>query len=59
MIPQVDTASEAEEAVKYSRYPPLAKEGIAPWFASYLGLSLDDVFEKIKKKIYSFFKWKV
>ena len=29
MIPQVDTASEAEEAVKYSRYPPLGERGIA------------------------------
>ena len=50
MIPQVDTASEAEEAVKYSRYPPLGERGIAPWFASYLGLSLDDVFEKDKEE---------
>ena len=50
MIPQVDTASEAEEAVKYSRYPPLGERGIAPWFASYLGLSLNDVFEKDKEE---------
>ena len=50
MIPQVDTASEAEEAVKYSRYPPLGERGIAPWFASYLGLSLEEVFEKDKEE---------
>ena len=50
MIPQVDNASEAEEAVKYSRYPPLGERGIAPWFASYLGLSLEEVFEKDKEE---------
>ena len=50
MIPQVETASEAEKAVKFARYPPLGNRGIAPWFASHLDLSLNEVFELDKKE---------
>ena len=50
MIPQVETASEAEIAVKFARYPPIGNRVIAPWFASHLDLSLQEVFELDKKE---------
>jgi len=50
MIPQVETASEAEKAVKYSRYPPVGNRGVAPWFASYTGSSMADVFKYDKEE---------
>ena len=43
MIPQIDTAEEAENAVKFSRYAPLGERGVGPGFATQLGLSLDDI----------------
>ncbi|MAU55814.1 MAG: aldolase [Dehalococcoidia bacterium] len=50
MVPQVDSASEAEQAVKYARYPPVGERGVAPWFAGYVGLNLQDVFDKDKNE---------
>lgn len=50
MVPQVDTADEAEKAVKFARYPPAGERGIAPWFAGSLGISLEEVFELDKSQ---------
>ena len=43
MVPQVDNPEEALQAVKFAKYPPLGERGIAPWFASFFGLSQHDV----------------
>ena len=45
MIPQIDSAEEAEAAVKYSRYSPLGERGVGPWFATQLGLELDEILK--------------
>ena len=50
MVPQVDTADEAEKAVKFARYPPAGERGIAPWFAGSLGISLEEVIELDKSQ---------
>ena len=39
MVPQVDNPEEALDAVKFSKYPPQVERGIAPFFASFMGLS--------------------
>ena len=43
MVPQVDNAEEAAQAIAYAKYPPIGERGIAPWFAGPMGLSADDV----------------
>ena len=43
IVPQVDTPDEAQAAVRYARYPPLGERGIAPWFATPLGITTADV----------------
>ena len=43
MVPQVDNPEEAEQAVKYAKYPPMGERGIAPWFAGFFGQSQHDV----------------
>tara|TARA_B100000029_G_C17555718_1_gene951631 strand:- start:229 stop:996 length:768 start_codon:yes stop_codon:yes gene_type:complete len=43
MIPQINSAEEAEAAVKYSRYSPLGERGVGPWFATQLGLKSDEI----------------
>jgi 2-keto-3-deoxy-L-rhamnonate aldolase RhmA len=45
MVPQVDNEVEAAEAIKYARYPPLGERGIAPFFATYLGITADEVIK--------------
>jgi 2-keto-3-deoxy-L-rhamnonate aldolase RhmA len=45
MVPQVDNAEEARQAIKYAKYPPLGERGIAPFFAGLLGVSGDDVIK--------------
>ena len=45
MIPQVDSAEEAESAVKFSRYAPLGERGVGPWFATQLGLQSDEIIK--------------
>jgi len=45
MIPQIASAEEAEAAVKYSRYSPLGERGVGPWFATQLGLQLDEILK--------------
>jgi 2-keto-3-deoxy-L-rhamnonate aldolase RhmA len=45
MVPQVDNAEEARQAIRYAKYPPLGERGIAPWFAGLLGVSGDDVIK--------------
>jgi len=37
MVPQVDTAEEAERAVQYAKYPPIGKRGVAPHWVSLAG----------------------
>jgi 2-keto-3-deoxy-L-rhamnonate aldolase RhmA len=43
MVPQVDNAQQAAQAIRYAKYPPLGNRGIAPWFAGPLGVTYDDV----------------
>lgn len=43
MVPQVDTASEAKDVVRYSKYPPVGERGIAPWFAALAGIDANEV----------------
>ncbi|MBG91681.1 MAG: hypothetical protein FI713_04005 [SAR202 cluster bacterium] len=43
MVPQVDNANEAKEAIRYSKYPPIGERGIAPWFAGPMGIPAGDV----------------
>ena len=45
MVPQVDNAEEAAQAITYAKYPPIGERGIAPWFAEPMGLSADEVIE--------------
>ncbi len=45
MVPQVDNPEEAADAIRYAKYPPMGERGIAPWFASMLGISQDDVLK--------------
>jgi 4-hydroxy-2-oxoheptanedioate aldolase len=45
MVPQVDTPEEARAAVQSAKYPPIGKRGIAPYFASYLGVSAQDIID--------------
>ncbi|MEX0925343.1 MAG: aldolase/citrate lyase family protein [Dehalococcoidia bacterium] len=46
MVPQVDNPEEAATAIKYSKYPPIGERGIAPWFASSLGITQGDVIKQ-------------
>ena len=43
MIPQVDNPEEVLEAVTYAKYPPIGERGIAPWFASVMGVDSGQV----------------
>ena len=43
MVPQVDNPEEALDAVKFSKYPPQGERGIAPFFASFMGLSPEEI----------------
>ena len=45
MVPQVDNPEEAADAIRYAKYPPMGERGIAPWFASLLNVTQDDVLE--------------
>jgi 4-hydroxy-2-oxoheptanedioate aldolase len=45
MVPQIDTADDAKNAVSWAKYPPLGMRGIAPYFAGYLGLSDQDIID--------------
>jgi len=45
MVPQVDNPEEVKEAISYAKYPPIGERGIAPWFASPLGITGDDVIK--------------
>jgi 2-keto-3-deoxy-L-rhamnonate aldolase RhmA len=45
MVPQVDNAAEARDAIRYAKYPPVGERGIAPFFASFLGITQDDVIK--------------
>ena len=46
MIPQVNTAEAARNAVKYSHYPPVGERGIAPFFASLAGIDPNEIVLK-------------
>lgn len=43
MIPQVNTAEEAERAVRYARYAPEGNRGISPYWAMLAGLDFNHV----------------
>ncbi len=43
MIPQVNTAEEAERAVRYARYAPEGNRGISPYWAMMAGLDFNHV----------------
>ena len=43
MVPQVDNADEARQAINYAKYPPLGERGIAPWFAGPMGIDTTEV----------------
>ena len=45
MVPQVDNPEEAAEAIQYAKYPPIGERGIAPFFASMMGIPASDVIE--------------
>ena len=45
MVPQVDNPEEAADAVRYAKYPPMGERGIAPWFASLMNITQDDVLQ--------------
>ncbi len=45
MVPQVDNPEEALQAIKYAKYPPIGERGIAPFFATFLGITQDDVIK--------------
>ncbi len=45
MVPQVDNPAEARQAVKYAKYPPMGERGIAPFFATFLGISGEEVLK--------------
>ncbi len=45
MVPQVDNPEETAEAVRYAKYPPMGERGIAPWFASMMNITQDDVLK--------------
>ena len=46
MVPQVDNADEARQAINYAKYPPLGERGIAPWFAGPMGIDAAEVISK-------------
>ncbi len=46
MIPQVDNPGEAAAAIDAAKYPPMGSRGIAPFFASYLGLTAHEIVTK-------------
>jgi 4-hydroxy-2-oxoheptanedioate aldolase len=50
MVPQVDNPEEAAQAISYAKYPPTGARGIAPFFASFLGLSQHDVVVNANKE---------
>ncbi len=50
MVPQVDNPEEVMEAIKYAKYPPIGERGIAPWFASSMGISGKDVTQKANEE---------
>jgi len=43
MVPQVDTPEELRDAVRFAKYPPIGERGIAPWFATPLGINPSEV----------------
>ena len=43
MVPQINTAEEAEKAVQYARYAPEGQRGISPYWAMLAGLDFNDV----------------
>ena len=45
MVPQIDTAEDAKDAVRWAKYPPMGMRGIAPFFAGYLGLTGQDIID--------------
>jgi 2-keto-3-deoxy-L-rhamnonate aldolase RhmA len=45
MVPQIDTPEDAKNAVKWAKYPPEGMRGIAPFFASYLGVGAQDIID--------------
>jgi len=45
MVPQIDSPEDAKQAVEWAKYPPVGKRGIAPYFASYLDVSAQDVMD--------------
>jgi 2-keto-3-deoxy-L-rhamnonate aldolase RhmA len=45
MVPQIDNPEEAKLAVKYAKYPPIGERGIAPFFATFLGITADEVIK--------------
>ena len=45
MVPQVEGPDEAATAIQYAKYPPIGNRGIAPWFASMLGIGPGDVIK--------------
>lgn len=46
MVPQVDNPEELYDAIRFAKYPPMGERGIAPWFASSMGIDSKDVIEK-------------
>ena len=45
MVPQIDNPEEAEASVRYGKYPPIGERGIAPFFATYMGVSENEVIQ--------------
>tara|TARA_B100001123_G_C15205927_1_gene985237 strand:+ start:227 stop:994 length:768 start_codon:yes stop_codon:yes gene_type:complete len=45
MVPQIDNPEEAETSVRYGKYPPIGERGIAPFFATYMGVSENEVIQ--------------
>jgi 4-hydroxy-2-oxoheptanedioate aldolase len=42
MVPQVNTAEEARQAVRYAKYPPQGTRGISPLWTIFMDVSYDD-----------------
>ena len=50
MVPQIEGPDEAARAIDYAKYPPVGNRGIAPWFASLMGISPNAVIENANQE---------
>lgn len=51
MVPQINTAAEAAQAVRAARYPPLGARGVSPLWTFYENISWDDYLPRANDEL--------